>query len=287
MKIATAILMSGGGSNARKLLESGSAALDFRLLFTDNPGSSCLELGRAFGIAVRCHDLFDYCGLERGGILGAEQRAALKDRRLREPFDERTARLLAEYEIRLVATAGYDWILSPNLCRRFLIVNVHPGDLRPRDDRGRRRYVGLGWIPSAKAILAGETSVYTTTHLITPELDGGPIARISRPVPVTLPRGKKPADLLPAEASLKDVIHDMAENGGRRFGESVLVQTALRLQEELKIRGDWIEFPRTLQGVAELMLAGRLCLNAAGDPELDGIRVKDLFLHNREETPDG
>jgi folate-dependent phosphoribosylglycinamide formyltransferase PurN len=287
MKIATAVLMSGGGSNARKLLEYQAPELDIRLLFTDNPGSACLDLGRDFGVEARCHDLFSHCGLQREGVPGAEQRTVLKNRRLRELFDERTIRLLAEHEIRLVAAAGYDWILSPGLCRRFIIVNVHPGDLRPRGEDGRRRYIGLGWIPSARALLAGEQAVYTTTHLITAELDGGPIARVSEPVPVDLPPGTRPADLLPGSTSLGQVIRDMRENGGERFADSMLVRHARRLQEELKRKGDWIEFPRTLQAVAALMLAGRLELSASGDPQLDGSRVMDLFLQDREETPSG
>jgi phosphoribosylglycinamide formyltransferase-1 len=269
--------MSGGGSNARRLLESSLPALDFRLLFTDNPGSKCLELGRSFGVEARCRDLRGYCGSPEG----------LKDPGLRASYDEGTARLLDEHGIRLVATAGYDWILSPALCRRYIIVNVHPGDLRPRDAAGRRRYIGLGWIPSARAILAGEPAVHTSTHLVTPELDGGPIARVSRPVPVDLPPGIRPAELLPAGATLREVIRDLAANGGGRFEACPLVRHARRLQEELKVQGDWVEFPRTLQGAAELMLAGRLKLNAAGEPELDGCPVPDLFLRDLEEQSDG
>lgn len=284
MKIPAAVLLSGGGSNARKLLESDLPALEFRLLFTDNPESGCIELGRRFGVEARCHDLREHC---LGPAAGLPAAARLRDPGLRASFDERLARLLDERGIRLVATAGYDWILGPGLCRRYIIVNVHPGDLRPRDASGRRRYIGLGWIPSARAILAGERAVYTSTHLITPELDGGPIARVSRPVPVDLPPGTRPADLLPAGASLGDVIRDLGAAGDRRFGDCRLVRRARRLQEELKVKGDWVEFPRTLEGVAELMRAGRLILNAAGEPELDGGRVPDLFLMGEEEKVNG
>lgn len=278
MKIPAAIMMSGGGSNARRLLEAALPALDFRLLFTDNPGSACMELGRSFGVDARCHDIREHCGLRSAG---------LKNPGLRATYDERTARLLNEHGIRLVATAGYDWILSPALCRRYIIVNVHPGDLRPRDGSGRRRYIGLGWIPSARAILAGERAVHTSTHLVTPVLDGGPIARVSRPVPVDLPPGTRPVELLPPGTSLGEVIRDLAGNGGQRFGDCPLVRHARRLQEELKVQGDWVEFPRTLQGAGELMLAGRLKLNAAGEPELDGYPVPDLFLQAGEEQSDG
>jgi len=179
--------------------------------------------------------------------------------------------------VQLVAAAGYDWVISPGLCGRYFFVNVHPGDLRVLDERGGRRYVGLAWVPSAKAILAGERFVHSTTHLITADLDGGPIARVSAPVAVELPAGTKPRDLLPPGCGVRDVIEDIRA-GGRRFGASLLYGEACRLQERLKVAGDWVEFPRTLDGVSRLLLAGRLARAAGGQETLDGGPVRDLFL---------
>jgi hypothetical protein len=51
------------------------------------------------------------------------------------------------------------------------------------------------------------------------------------------------------------------------------------LQERLKVQGDWVEFPATVQRLAELMLAGRLAREApGGELRLDGARPDDLFL---------
>jgi folate-dependent phosphoribosylglycinamide formyltransferase PurN len=261
--------MSGTGSNARKLLELPDPRYEVRLILTDNPASNAPAIAREHGVECAVLDIRAFCGLEPGGLRDAERRAA---------YDREVGRLLACGGARLVALAGWDWVVSPELCRSFLFVNVHPGDLRITDERGRRKFVGLGWIPTAKAILAGERFVHSSTHLVTPELDGGPIARVSRPVPVDLPPGVAPANLLPEGAGLGDLIRDIRYNQGRRYGEALLYTHSRMLQEKLKEQGDWVEFPVTVQRLAELQLAGRLVLDSAGSVLLDGLPPGDLFL---------
>ena len=267
--LPAAILMSGTGSNARRLLELPDPAFEARLILSDNPGSNAETIARERGVEFLLLDIRAFCGPEP---------TALREPALRAAYDQEVGRQLARRGVRLAALAGWDWVVGPELCRSFLFANVHPGDLRVTDPQGRRSYVGLGWVPSAKAMLAGERFVHSTTHLVTPELDGGPIARVSRPVPVELPAGVSPASLLPAGAGLGDVIRDIRYNGGRRFGEAFLYTHARQLQETLKERGDWVEFPATVQRLAELMLAGRLAQDADGGPRLDGNPPADLFL---------
>lgn len=271
-RLPAAILMSGTGSNARRLLELPDPAFEVRLILSDNPGSNAEAIAREHGVECRLLDIRAFCGPGTGPGEG------LGDRARRAAYDREVGRQLAGRGVRLAALAGWDWVVGPELCRSFLLVNVHPGDLRVTDPQGRRRYVGLGWVPSAKAMLAGERFVHSTTHLVTAELDGGPIARVSRPVPVELPVGISPAGLLPPGAGLGDVIRDIRYNGGRRFGEAFLYTRALQLQETLKERGDWVEFPVTVQRLAQLVLAGRLALDAEGDLRLDGDPPADLFL---------
>ncbi len=263
--------MSGTGSNARKLLELPEPAFDVRLILTDNPASNAAAIAREHGVPCELLDIRAFCDAQAD-----PQR--LKDAARRAAYDRAMGRLLARAGARLVALAGWDWVLSPELCRSFLFVNVHPGDLRVTDAQGRRKYVGLAWVPTAKALLAGERFVHSSTHLVTPELDGGPIARISQPVPVDLPSGATPANLLPEGAALGDLVRDIRYNQGRRYGEALLYTHSKRLQETLKERGDWVEFPRTVQRLAELVLAGRLVLDPAGSVRLDGAPPRDLFL---------
>jgi len=268
-RLPAAILMSGTGSNARRLLELPDPRFEVRLILTDNPGSNALAIAREHGVECAVLDIRAFCGAEPAGLRDAARRAA---------YDREVGRRLARSGARLVALAGWDWVVGPGLCRSFLFVNVHPGDLRVTDAQGRRKYVGLGWVPTAKAILAGERFVHSSTHLVTPELDGGPIARVSRPVPVDLPPGISPANLLPEGAGLRDLIRDIRYNQGRRYGEALLYTHSRMLQERLKEQGDWVEFPATVQRLSELMLAGRLARDPQGVALLDGNRPCDLFL---------
>jgi folate-dependent phosphoribosylglycinamide formyltransferase PurN len=275
-RLPAAILMSGTGSNARRLLEQRDARYEVRLLLTDNPASNAARIADEFGVEYAELDIYRFCGegeyaaLREGGTL-------LRDPRRRAAFDREVAAALRRRGTRLAALAGYDWVLGPELCREFLFVNVHPGDLRVRDGGGRRLYVGLGWVPTAKAILNGERFVRATTHLVTPALDGGPIARVSRPVAIELPEGLSARNILPPGVSLGEIIRDLRA-GGARFGREAIVRVSRETQERLKVEGDWVEFPRTVQELAGLLLEGRLAQRAGGEALLDGKPVADLFL---------
>jgi folate-dependent phosphoribosylglycinamide formyltransferase PurN len=284
-RIPTAILMSGTGSNARRLLEYRPApgeepAYQVRLLLSDNPASGARAIAEEHGVPYRLHDIYRFCAASRPGEgLGQEQSRRLRDPERRQRYDRRLQAILRRRGVRLVALAGYDWVVGASLCRAFVIVNVHPGDLRVRDAEGRRRYTGLGWVPSAKAILNGEPFLHVCTHLVTAQLDGGPIARVSRPLAVELPPGAggEPQALLPPGVSLAETIRG-AGSSGHRFADSPLVTLCRRLQQRLKETGDWVEFPLTLHLVAGLMQAGRLGRDRAGELTLDGRAVPELFL---------
>ena len=283
--------MSGTGSNARRLLERKDPSYEVRLILTDNPASNAARIAREFGVACAVADIRAFCGAQRVAYSPSRSVAysparsvasspvpGLRDPERRAAYDRELAGLLARCGARLAALAGWDWVVGPELCRAFMFVNVHPGDLRVRDGLGRRKYVGLGWVPTAKAILAGERFVHSSTHLVTFELDGGPIARVSRPVPVDLPAGVSAGNILPEGVHLRDVIRDINYNGGRSFGGSLLYTHSRKVQERLKEEGDWVEFPATVQRLAELALEGRLARDPQGTIHLDGSPPGDLFL---------
>ncbi|MBA7619709.1 Phosphoribosylglycinamide formyltransferase [subsurface metagenome] len=279
MRVPAAILMSGTGSNARKLIEYHSPHLDMRVIISDNPESNYRKIASAYGLDSELNDIYRFHGLKApGGGLTPAERKSLRDRERRKAYDLETDRILQAYGIKLIAAAGYDWIISPFLCRKYIIVNVHPGDLRVTDKKGKRKYVGLGWIPSAKAILNGERYVHSSTHLVNEHLDGGPIARVSCGVPINLPESISRDNILPPGVSLEEVVRDINEFSGRRFAGAIIYTHSKKLQEDLKRAGDWIEFPLTLHGIAGCMLQSRLVQTGEGSLQLDGKPVKDLFL---------
>lgn len=102
----------------------------------------------------------------------------------RESYDGETVRLLARYQPDLILLAGYLLLLTRPMLDAYphRIINVHHSDLAQRDARGRPRYAGLRAVRDA--ILAGELETRSSAHLVTEQLDEGPVLWRSRPYPV-------------------------------------------------------------------------------------------------------
>jgi len=77
----------------------------------------------------------------------------------------------------LICLAGFDlwntdWMIDKYYPR---IINVHPGDMT-------KAYEGLHWMPSAKAIIAGDESLRSTLFIADKSEDKGPILMQSKPL---------------------------------------------------------------------------------------------------------
>lgn len=143
------ILISGRGSNAKALIEasrSPDCPFEVVLVASNNPDAPGLDHARKLGIPTFAHS---HKGMDRGAF------DALIDRELRAAGVE------------WVALAGYMRLLSPEFIAGWTgrIVNIHPS-LLPA-------YKGLG--THARVLAAGETSHGCTVHVVTVELDDGPI----------------------------------------------------------------------------------------------------------------
>ena len=106
---------------------------------------------------------------------------SLADRPL---YDEVTAQTLEALDVNLIVLLGYIYIVTYPLLEKFTdrIINVHDSDLTLRRPNGSRRYIGLH--STRDAIIAGEAQTRSTVHLVTPELDAGPVLALSEKYPV-------------------------------------------------------------------------------------------------------
>ena len=216
-------LMSGSGSNIRKILEhqmhleaeQGESPFQMVVLFTDRAESQAVRIGKEHDLPVVVRDLMGFC---------AKRGVSRTDLKAREAFDEETVKALSPHGVKAAAYGGYMSIATRPLIQAFLGINVHPADLSVQRPDGARKYVGDHAVRDA--IAAGEMSIASSTHIIEPVVDGGRILMISAAMAVTLEPGwdlRHPEDLRKAEEAN---------------------------QEKLKERGDWVIFPRTLEDLA-------------------------------------
>ncbi|HEU4484460.1 MAG TPA: phosphoribosylglycinamide formyltransferase [Povalibacter sp.] len=152
------ILISGRGSNMRVIAEraaSGALPVEIRAVISDKADAPGLATASAMGIPA--------VALSPGQFA---DRAA---------YDAALASLVAGYEPKLVVLAGFMRILTPTFIEPFAgrILNIHPS-LLPR-------YRGLH--THRRALEAGDAEHGVSVHLVTQELDGGPVI-IQAHVPV-------------------------------------------------------------------------------------------------------
>ncbi len=229
--------MSGSGTNLRRILEhqkrlesAGGCPFRVAVVFSDSRGGSAVEIGADFGVPVITRDISDWY---------AERGRPRRDLSIRGEYDEETVRDIGSYGVRCIVYAGYMSLVSDLLLGSYLGLNVHPSDLSIEKD-GRRRFTGDHAVRDA--ILAGERTIRSTTHIVEGTVDGGRILAISAPLEVLVPSGADLSDPAVLRAVEKDN------------------------QDRLKQHGDWVIFPATVEGVAR----GRFAADASGLLHFDG-----------------
>jgi folate-dependent phosphoribosylglycinamide formyltransferase PurN len=108
----------------------------------------------------------------------------IRDRAVRADYDAITAGVLRKLHIDVVVCLGYVFVLTEPMLTSFAnrIFNIHDSDLSLVNHAGRRRYTGLH--STRDAILAGENETRSTLHVVTRELDAGPVVSRSESFPV-------------------------------------------------------------------------------------------------------
>jgi phosphoribosylglycinamide formyltransferase-1 len=149
MRLSLGVMASGRGSNflaVQRAIEEGELEADIHLVVSDQAQAPVLNLAREHGVDVL---VLPY------------------DRNDREAFESAAADALDAAGCQYILLAGFMRILTPLFIRRFpqRILNIHPS-LLPS-------FKGLH--PQQQALDAGVKFSGCTVHLVTEELDAGPI----------------------------------------------------------------------------------------------------------------
>jgi phosphoribosylglycinamide formyltransferase-1 len=148
------ILVSGGGSNMAAIVREAergnwreTLGSQVAAVISNRPGAGGLALARSHGIAAEVVDHKGFAG--------------------RDAFDAALAEAIDRHQPALVVLAGFMRILTPGFVERYAgrLVNIHPS-LLPA-------FPGLH--THQRAIDAGCRVAGATVHLVTSELDLGPI----------------------------------------------------------------------------------------------------------------
>ena len=155
MKLSVAILISGSGSNMVQLIKSmdDNHPAFPSVVISNKPNAAGIKRAQDLGIPTQIiNDNF-----EKSNSLDFE--AKLKE-------------ILNRYEVKIICLAGFMKILSKDFIKLFegRILNIHPS-LLPK-------YKGLN--THERAIAANDKFSGCTVHIVTAELDGGPILAQSK-----------------------------------------------------------------------------------------------------------
>ena len=145
-----AVLVSGNGSNLQSIIDSiniGEINANISLVISN--------IETAFALTRAKQENLNSAFLNH------------KNFSSRESFDQALSELLIKHEVDLIVLAGFMRILSNSFIEKFnrKIINIHPS-LLPK-------YKGLN--THARAIAAKDKFSGCSVHLVTSELDGGPV----------------------------------------------------------------------------------------------------------------
>lgn len=219
-RLTAAVLISGSGSNLNALIKaiaSGQLALEIVRVISNRADAGGLTYARNANIPV--------------SIIPHAQYAD------RDEHDRAIAAVLESQEPELIILAGYMRILSAALVRRFngKMINLHPS-LLPL-------YKGLDTYN--RAIAAGDRYTGASIHLVTADLDGGPvISQVRIPIEAN-------DDATTLAAKLGPLEHELLTATVQQFCagrlQVTLTPDTVRAQVAAQISFDGIELQAPLQ----------------------------------------
>ncbi len=287
-------MMDCGGSNLVKIREQLGDDL-VKVIATsraiDHPDSGVAARKEEFGVPVALVDIEGY--ESRRGIVKGDYRKSLDpgkhglikgDRSASEVYGARAeiCRQLSD-KIKAKLTrlglpeniphfgAGFMGLLSPEFVGERYILNIHPADLRVRDDQGVPYLSGNGSTPSRNALKMGYRALFSTMHRMESKMDQGAVHMVGY------------------HLRISDEVAGLVQQSGDA-GKVARRLTAKAAQEALKHLGDHVAAGATFMDLFEgnwgQDTEGTLCYRM-GDEWYRvplGITIKD-HVRNNPGTP--
>jgi len=173
------VLFSGNASSLKYLLEtSPNINQSYKIVgaFTDRKDAPGIKLVKGAGIKLKYLDYRDWC---------RNQKTKITNLRTRRKYFNDVSQLIKLFKADIIMLSGFMLIITNPLLEeyKYRILNVHPADLTILDSYGKRKYVGKNVV--AKVIKDGVNKICSTIHIITRDVDGGPILFTSRSIPIS------------------------------------------------------------------------------------------------------
>jgi len=257
-RMAIACFISGSGTNYRQIVARDPN--HNYIVFTNRPGCAGMNIARQnkHPIIELSHEPFLREARQKFGPANIPRNCEA-----RVDFEREVCRLIEEQikgEPDLICLAGFDQWLSDWIVNRYYprMLNIHPGDTT-------KGYYGLHWIPSAKAILAGDEAIRSTLFIVDKGEDTGPVLVQSRALNISEVLAQSEPGLL---EELREITNFARKNGIRNFQDfkarantgsfAAMERICKILQDKLKVYGDWEIYPFA---VHDLVAKGRVAID--------------------------
>jgi len=271
-KMTIVFLVSGSGTNYREIVKRNP---DYNyLVFTNRPECGAVAIAKE-----NRHEVVELSHIpylrETRRKYGPGNTPINCPERL--AFEQDAIRLIEdklENKPDLICMAGYDLWITEWMVERYYphILNVHPGDTI-------KGYVGLHWVPAAKAIIAGENSLRSTLFIVDKGGDTGPVMVQSAPLYIESAllelESEGKSGLISGLSRIKTFLENQRIHTLEEFQsqadqdlKSMLEHICRILQGSLKVMGDWKIYPFA---VHDLIARGRV-----------GLDGRQVYVDNRE-----
>ncbi|MFH1367018.1 MAG: formyltransferase family protein [Patescibacteria group bacterium] len=172
------VFFSGGASSLKYLLaRDPNLGKKYQIVgaFTNKENTVGAKITYQWGIPIICLGYRQWCRKENRNH---------KDEGARKDYFAEVCRLIKNFETDIILLSGFMMIITDPLLSEYRsrILNVHPANTTIKGENGKTKYAGDNAVEDA--IKAGEKSTCSTVHVITEEVDNGPVVALSESWPV-------------------------------------------------------------------------------------------------------